>query len=185
MLGALIPRLDLMLLRLSRRRQLRRLFMRDRTTIQATQRPNSLLRTRRILPQAPTRGANRSLPRRLGRHFSPSEPVSTASRTSRSTVTLFSASQTSSVEGVSIAARRNEIAADFGDNRQAVVRRLWGVSREIVSERPLAATATAATAAAADLAFFRQGAAADVAQTRCLFTLSSAGFKGLIFLRLD
>jgi hypothetical protein len=68
-------------------------------------------------------------------------------------VTLFSAAQTSSVKGVGIAARRNEIAADFGDDCQAVVRRLWGVLREIVSDWPLSAATATAAAAAADLAF--------------------------------
>ena len=121
----------------------------------------------------------------LGLSISLSEPISPASRTSRSTVTLCSAPRTSSIESVNITGRRNEIASDFGHDRQAVVRRLWGVRREIVSERPVS-TAAAATAAAADLTFLRQGASPVVTQMADLFIfLVAAGFNGLIFFRFD
>ena len=102
-------------------------------------------------------------------------------------MTLFRATRTSSIESASITGRRNEIASDFGDDRQAVVRRLWGVPQEIVSERPVAAAA-AATTATAHLTFLRQGASHSVAQMADLFIfliLVRAGFNGLIFFRFD
>ena len=102
-------------------------------------------------------------------------------------MTLFRATRTSSIESASISGRRNEIASDFGDDRQAVVRRLWGIPQEVVSERPVAAAAAAA-AAAAHLTFLRQGASHSVAQMANLFiflTLVRAGFKSLIFFRFN
>src|SRR5208282_3819106 len=54
------------------------------------------------------------------------------------------AARTSSVERVGLVIRRLEVAADFGDRLQAVVRRLRGVLRGNFAERPLAATAAAA-----------------------------------------
>jgi hypothetical protein len=78
-------------------------------------------------------------------------------------VTLFSAARTSSIEGVSLAARRNEIAADFGNDGQAVVRWLRRVLQEIVSERALSAATTATATATANLAVFRRRTAAGLA----------------------
>ena len=99
-------------------------------------------------------------------------------------MTLFSAAQTFLVEGLVVAGRHNEIAAEFGDDCQAVVRRLWNVPRETASKRPLSAAAPAAATAAADLTFLQQGAAPAVAQTADLYILLAAGFKDLLLLRL-
>ena len=54
------------------------------------------------------------------------KPVSLSAGPSRSTVTLLSAARTSAGGCVNLAALCNEIAADFGDDRQAVVRWLQG-----------------------------------------------------------
>ena len=124
---------------------------------------------------------------RLGRTLSVSspEPVSLAARTSRSTVTLFSAARTSPVEGVSLAARRNEIAADFGDDSQAVVRRLRRVLQEIVSEWALSAATTATATTTANLAVFQRRTAAALAQAPNLFILIARRFESFLILRLD
>src|ERR1700677_2070733 len=72
---------------------------------------------------------------RLNRGFfiSSPEPISPTARTSRSTVTLSSAPETSSVDGMGIPARRDKITPYVGDGCQAVVRRLRGLSRRVVS----------------------------------------------------
>ena len=63
------------------------------------------------------------------------KPVSLAARASRPTVTLLSAARTSAGERVNLSARcNNEVAADLGDDGQAVVCWLQFVLWKVVSE---------------------------------------------------
>ena len=126
--------------------------------------------------------------RRLGRGFSVSspEPVSTTPRTSRSTVTVFSAAHTPLAQSVGITARRNKVPADFGDDSQPVVSRLRGVRREVISKRALTpASASPSAAAAANLAFVDRGIASVLAQARRLLIVLAGRFDRLVIVRPD
>src|SRR6185437_7860786 len=116
------------------------------------------------------------------------EPGSLAARPSRAAAAVIFAARSPPPEGVSLAARLSEVAADFGHGREPVVRWLRGVLRS-VSERTLAAApASPAPATPAGIAFFKRGAAPAIALARTLFFTVFAGrfgLFGLFLLRLE
>ncbi len=117
----------------------------------------------------------------------PAEPVPLAARTPRAAAALVFAARTPPPEGVGLAGWLNEVAADFGHDREPVVRRLGGVLRRIVSERALAgAPAPAPAATPAALALFLQRTVVTLAPARDLFVIVFAGrFSRVLLLRLE